>query len=344
MALGGSIEGLSAQKYYDGSVAEAFDWNLLADFGGSIATATLSLFNHLRVDSGGFKRNNDGLSSYDNNEWILVDLRIANALRRAGDTTDADGYLGQVVDKAAVNFFLLPELYNDTAADGAIGKYFGSIPMVGYGAGAYLMTILDRSGQWEPNDCGDGNAQERRRLHAARARRQRRRRRHLGRRRQRRQHGGGGGDGGGRRRRQRALSRRPACATSAGARARRAARWRSWRCRGCSWRSRLCGTGARASERARASDRRRASTCAACASASAAWSRSTAPSSRRAPGEILGLCGENGAGKSTLLKILAGVWPHGSFDGELRARRRAAAPRARRRRRARPASPSCTRS
>ena len=35
-------------------------------------------------------------------------------------------------------------------------------------------------------------------------------------------------------------------------------------------------------------------------------------------GEILGLCGENGAGKSTLLKILAGVHPHGSFDGDVR--------------------------
>ena len=35
------------------------------------------------------------------------------------------------------------------------------------------------------------------------------------------------------------------------------------------------------------------------------------------PGEILGLCGENGAGKSTLLKVLAGVWPHGSYEGEL---------------------------
>jgi ribose transport system ATP-binding protein len=34
-------------------------------------------------------------------------------------------------------------------------------------------------------------------------------------------------------------------------------------------------------------------------------------------GEILGLCGENGAGKSTLLKILAGVYAHGSFAGEL---------------------------
>ena len=34
-------------------------------------------------------------------------------------------------------------------------------------------------------------------------------------------------------------------------------------------------------------------------------------------GEILGLCGENGAGKSTLLKILSGVYPHGSFSGEV---------------------------
>jgi GH15 family glucan-1,4-alpha-glucosidase len=158
MALGGSIEGLSAQKYYDGSLAEAFDWNLLADFGGTVASATLSMFNHLRVDSGGFKRNNDGISSYDNNEWILVDMRISNALRRAGKTSDADGYLAPIVAKAAANFFLLPELYNDTAADGQIGKYFGSIPMVGYGAGAYLITILDRGGQWEPNDCGDGSS------------------------------------------------------------------------------------------------------------------------------------------------------------------------------------------
>ncbi|HEX4452796.1 MAG TPA: sugar ABC transporter ATP-binding protein [Kofleriaceae bacterium] len=36
-----------------------------------------------------------------------------------------------------------------------------------------------------------------------------------------------------------------------------------------------------------------------------------------ADGEVLGLVGENGAGKSTLIKILAGVYPHGSFKGEL---------------------------
>ena len=35
------------------------------------------------------------------------------------------------------------------------------------------------------------------------------------------------------------------------------------------------------------------------------------------PGEIHALCGENGAGKSTLIKLLSGIHPHGSFDGEL---------------------------
>jgi D-xylose transport system ATP-binding protein len=34
------------------------------------------------------------------------------------------------------------------------------------------------------------------------------------------------------------------------------------------------------------------------------------------PGEIHALVGENGAGKSTLIKILGGVYPDGSFDGE----------------------------
>lgn len=35
------------------------------------------------------------------------------------------------------------------------------------------------------------------------------------------------------------------------------------------------------------------------------------------PGEIHALVGENGAGKSTLIKILAGVYPHGNYGGEI---------------------------
>src|SRR5436309_2875060 len=33
-------------------------------------------------------------------------------------------------------------------------------------------------------------------------------------------------------------------------------------------------------------------------------------------GEIHGLCGENGAGKSTLIKLLSGIYPFGSYEGE----------------------------
>ena len=35
------------------------------------------------------------------------------------------------------------------------------------------------------------------------------------------------------------------------------------------------------------------------------------------PGEIHALCGENGAGKSTLIKILGGVYPYGTYEGQL---------------------------
>jgi putative multiple sugar transport system ATP-binding protein len=37
-----------------------------------------------------------------------------------------------------------------------------------------------------------------------------------------------------------------------------------------------------------------------------------------AKGEIHAICGENGAGKSTLMKVLSGVYPHGSYTGEIR--------------------------
>src|SRR5437879_2533298 len=35
-------------------------------------------------------------------------------------------------------------------------------------------------------------------------------------------------------------------------------------------------------------------------------------------GEIHAIVGENGAGKSTLMKVLSGVYPHGSYSGEIR--------------------------
>ena len=34
-------------------------------------------------------------------------------------------------------------------------------------------------------------------------------------------------------------------------------------------------------------------------------------------GEIHAICGENGAGKSTLMNILSGIYPHGTYTGDI---------------------------
>jgi hypothetical protein len=155
MAIGGSLEGLANNRYDDGSVAEMFTFNLMPDYTGAIATATITMLERLRVTSGGFKRNNDNVSSYDNNEWILIDFRVSDALRRAGHGSEADGYIAFIVARAAVNFFLLPELYDASSSQGV---YTGEVPMVGYGAGAFIMTMLDRANIIEAHDCGDAVA------------------------------------------------------------------------------------------------------------------------------------------------------------------------------------------
>lgn len=34
-------------------------------------------------------------------------------------------------------------------------------------------------------------------------------------------------------------------------------------------------------------------------------------------GEIHAICGENGAGKSTLMNVLSGVYPYGTYSGDI---------------------------
>jgi GH15 family glucan-1,4-alpha-glucosidase len=153
--LAGSLEKLaSGSNYRDGASVEVFTWSLLAP-DDPIATATLGAFSYLQTPAGGYKRVEGSNDQYDTDEWILIDLRASNAFRRNGDVAKADQLLGWVSGQASANYDLLPELYNTRTSSGQIGAYSGSIPMVGYGAGAYQMTLLDRAGMYEYVDCGD---------------------------------------------------------------------------------------------------------------------------------------------------------------------------------------------
>ncbi|HET9992472.1 MAG TPA: glycoside hydrolase family 15 protein [Kofleriaceae bacterium] len=156
--LAGSLEKLqSGTNYHDGSTIEAVTFGVLAP-DNATATATLDGLSHLVTPAGGYKRLEGSQDTYDINEWILIDLRASDAFRRAGQTAKADSLLAWVSSQASVNYNLLPELYNTVSSGGAIGSYAGSIPMVGYGAGAYMLTLLDRAGAYEHSDCGEYDA------------------------------------------------------------------------------------------------------------------------------------------------------------------------------------------
>jgi GH15 family glucan-1,4-alpha-glucosidase len=153
--LAGSLEKLAqGANYRDGATVEAITWSLLPAT-DPIATATLDAFSYLQTPAGGYKRVEGSQDQYDTDEWILIDLRASDAMRRAGQIEQADQLVNFVTAQAKVNFNLVPELYNTNGNAGAIGRYSGSIPMVGYGAGAYLLTMLARHGHFEFRDCGE---------------------------------------------------------------------------------------------------------------------------------------------------------------------------------------------
>ncbi|MCA9522454.1 MAG: hypothetical protein KC609_15855 [Myxococcales bacterium] len=135
--------------YYDTAVVEAFNFGLF-DPQGTIGTATLgALDSHFRLTAtgNGYYRNDDG-DTYDNQEWIFVDLRMANAWWLAGDTTRAAELIDWVVAQSKENYWLIAEQYDKTTAD-----YTGSTPMVGFGPGAFLLLLRQLAGDSEIDAC-----------------------------------------------------------------------------------------------------------------------------------------------------------------------------------------------
>jgi hypothetical protein len=134
--------------HVDGSTMGFLDWGLVGT-SDPLYQGTLNSFSKLITGFGGYRRLEPQLSltgggsasTYDLSEWILLDLRIGDAWRRQGNTGQADALLNKVTNHAAVNDFLIPELY-----DKDNGSYTGVVPMVGYGAGAWMMSQLIKHG------------------------------------------------------------------------------------------------------------------------------------------------------------------------------------------------------
>ncbi len=106
----------------------------------------------LKVDSGGYRRVRSTYTDpaifeywYERQEFLFVDLSLAEVYRRLGRNEEADAIFKRIVDKAAADHNIIPEMYVAVPCSlfpGAIGDPTGALPMVGYGAGAYILHIL----------------------------------------------------------------------------------------------------------------------------------------------------------------------------------------------------------
>ncbi len=108
----------------------------------------------LKVVSGGYRRVTSTYTDpkifeywYERQEFLFVDFSLAELYRKLGRNSEADAMLGRIVDKAAADHNIIPEMYVAVPCElfpGNIGDPTGALPMVGYGAGAYVLHLLER--------------------------------------------------------------------------------------------------------------------------------------------------------------------------------------------------------
>ena len=142
----------SAAEAIDLSAVAAMNYGLV-DAQGTDADNTLASFEAtLAVANGmGFKRNDDG-DLYDEQEWVVMDLAMAEAYRRNCQLDKARAIEGWITEQAWLNNFNIPELMNPET-----GAYAGPTPMLGYGAGAYILELYNREDA--AVDCANGPSQ-----------------------------------------------------------------------------------------------------------------------------------------------------------------------------------------
>ena len=136
----------------DGALLAIINLGVVQD--RALLVSTVDRMALLRVASGGFKRVRSTYTDpkiyeywYERQEFVFVDFQLAEVYRRLGRAAEADALLSRLVAKAATDHDVVPEML--VAEDcvlfhGAIGDPTGAIPMVGYGAGAFVLHVLQR--------------------------------------------------------------------------------------------------------------------------------------------------------------------------------------------------------
>jgi hypothetical protein len=143
----------------DGALLPIINFGLLRD--PAVIRDTVARMELLKVASGGYRRVRSNYTDpaifeywYERQEFLFVDFALSELLRRLGRTGEADTMLARIVDKAAADHNIIPEMYVALPCKlfpGAIGDPTGALPMVGYGPGAFVLNLIEREAR--PRDA-----------------------------------------------------------------------------------------------------------------------------------------------------------------------------------------------
>jgi len=136
----------------DGALIPIINFGVVRD--PKVIRDTIERMQLLKVASGGYRRVRGTYTDpkifeywYEQEEFLFVDLHLAELYRRLGRTNEANAMLSRIVGKSAADHNIIPEMYVAVPCQlfpGKIGDPTGAIPMVGYGAGAYVLHLLER--------------------------------------------------------------------------------------------------------------------------------------------------------------------------------------------------------
>ncbi|SFW85260.1 glycoside hydrolase family 15 protein [Chitinophaga sancti] len=151
---------ITDHEYWDGGSFELFANGLIADT--SLFKSHMEAYDQrLRIkgERPGYIRLESG-DPYENQEWVFINLRIAYAYLKFGSTKAAKPLIDYITEQATVNHNTIPEMISNKSQMDKVATqkreievwcncvrdnsdmYIGMVPMVGYGAGAYTLSLL----------------------------------------------------------------------------------------------------------------------------------------------------------------------------------------------------------
>jgi len=152
---GGKLHGTleeGVKNDIDGALVPIINFGLVRD--PAVVRDTVERMELLKVASEGYRRVRSTYTDpaifeywYERQEFLFVDLSLAELNRHIGRTSEADAMLKRIVDKSAGDHNIIPEMYVALPCKlfpGNLGDPTGALPMVGYGAGAYILHMLER--------------------------------------------------------------------------------------------------------------------------------------------------------------------------------------------------------